>query len=251
MRIPRFLAAAPVAAVVLSAAGCFPQYVVPEQLDRQVDRQLTFSLLRADAERYKGSTVVLGGAVLGAKLIPEGTEIEVLELPLDYADRPSGPAEASEGRFLVVDPNRRDPAVLLNRRITVVGEVLGAGVRTVDEAEYVYPLLSSRFIHTWGSGYGYGYEGSYPSYYPYPYAYPYFPSYPYAYTYPYSFYPYFSLDLYPSWYGPSWYSYPHGYDHEPPASSRRRFDPPPGGGPPPPAQRPPASSPGGGMRRRF
>ena len=242
MRLRRVTATLVITAVSWLAVGCIPQYIVPEPLDRQIDRTVSFSQLQQDADRLKGSSVVLGGAVLSARILPEGTQIEVLQLPLDAFDRPAGAIESSEGRFLLIDPGRRDPAVLHNSRITVVGEVVGTKVQTVDEFEYTFPYLSARFIHVWRSAPDYTYDAPYQYYYPYSYPYYYYP-----YSYPYSYYPYLSLEPYPYWYGPSWnYSSP---AFSTPAPARRRFDPPPGNYPSPP--RPPAPSPGGGMRRRF
>jgi starvation-inducible outer membrane lipoprotein len=241
MRLRRVAVALAFAAVAWSGGGCIPQYIVPEPLDRQIDRKVSFSQLQQDAERHKGSSVVLGGAVLSARILPEGTQIEVLQLTLDAYDRPTGALESSEGRFLLIDPGRRDPAVLHNSRITVVGEVVGTKVQTVDEFEYAFPYLSARFIHVWRSAPDYSYDAPYQYYYPY--------SYPYSYPYPYSYYPYLSLDPYPFWYGPSWYYSPPIVST--PVPERRRFDPPAGNYPSLSPPRPPAPSPGGGLRRRF
>ena len=100
--------------------------------------------------------------------------------PYGSRNCPVGPTEASEGRFLVIDPGSRDPVVLLNRRVTVVGEVLGTRERTVDEAAYRFPLLSARFIHIWAGAPGYGLDEVYPAYPSYyaPYTYGYYPARP-------------------------------------------------------------------------
>jgi outer membrane lipoprotein len=237
----RFAAALAITVAAWSGGGCIPQYVVPEPLESQINRTVGFAELKQDAERHKGASVVLGGAVLNARILQEGTQIEVLQLPLDAADRPDAPFEASEGRFLLIDPGRRDPAVLRDRRITVVGEVVGTKVQTVDEFEYAFPYLSVRFIHVWGSVS----EDTYGLPYPYPY-----PDYsPYYYSYPFSYYPFLSLGLYPFWYGSSWY-YPY-HDLSIPAPSRRRFEAPPLGHVPSAPQQPPPPSTNGGLRRRF
>jgi len=222
--------AAAVAVICLSVAGCFPEYVIPEDLDRQVNRKVSFSQLKQDAEQLKGATVVLGGVVLDAKNVEGGTRIEVLQVPLDAYDLPDGPAEASEGRFLVIDPERRDSVVLLNRRVTVVGTVLGTKTEKVDEFEYTFPYLSARFIRVWATAYEYGPGTPYPSYDPYYNSYyPYFPAYPFLY-----------LDMYPTWYPPP------GYHVVPEERHERQFVPPPTNVPMGPA---PHS--GGGPGRTF
>jgi len=236
----RVLAAA-TGALLLAAAGCIAPYAVPEPLYRQVDHGVSFSQLRQDAGRHKGASVMLGGAVLNAKILPEGTEIEVLQLPLDASDRPTGAYEHSGGRFLVIDPERRDPVVLQRRLITVVGEVVGTKVGKVDEVDYNYPYLSSRFIHVWRAASDSPGGAAYPYYYPAyaPYYYPYGPYYPY----------YFYADPF-SWSASFYYHDYHGHSggpapHRP---SERRFEPPAGGGFPPPTPSPPPPGPGGGGR---
>lgn len=170
-------------ATSLLIGGCMTYYAIPESVDKQVDRSITFADLKRDPEAHKGKVVALGGVVLRAKNLKDGTQIEVLQLPLDRSDRPDYPLEASQGRFLISDPEHHDPAVLKDRRITVVGEVVGKKVDTIDEFEYAFPYLSARLIHIWSERRGY----DYPPYYSYPYPYYYYPD-PYFHRYPYWYY---------------------------------------------------------------
>lgn len=163
-------------AAFLLIGGCMNYYVIPEPLDKQVDRTVTFTDLKRDPEAYKGKTLLLGGVVLRARNLKNGTEIEVLQLPLDRSDQPVYPLETSQGRFLILDPEHHDPAVLKDRKITLAGEVIGKKIETIDEFEYRFPYLSARFIYIWPERPGYAY---YPPYYPYPYYY-----YPDPYWYP-------------------------------------------------------------------
>jgi outer membrane lipoprotein len=159
-----------IGAVLLS--GCAAHYVIPESLDQQVDRTITFVSLQADPEIHKGRILSLGGAILEVKNLKEGTQIEVLHLPLDRYDRPAGGLVGSEGRFLVLHKGYLEKAVLRKgHRITVVGEVVGKKMQMIDEVEYTYPYLEAKFIHIWPEVQEYAY---YPPYaYPYPYYYPY------------------------------------------------------------------------------
>lgn len=161
-------------AAFLLIGGCVNYYVIPEPLDKQVDRTVTFTDLKRDPDAHKGKTLALGGVVLRAKNLKDGTQIEVLQLPLNGSDQPNDPLEVSQGRFLVLDPDHHDPAVLKDRRITLAGEVIGKKIETIDEFEYTFPYLSARFIYIWPERRGYGY---YPPYY---YPYPYYPD-PYGY----------------------------------------------------------------------
>ncbi|MBI3597769.1 MAG: Slp family lipoprotein [Nitrospirae bacterium] len=171
-------------ATSLLIGGCMSYYAIPEPLDKEIDRSVTFTDLKQDPDAHKGKVLALGGVVLRAKNLKEGTQIEVLQLPLDRSDQPDFPLEASQGRFLVLDPEHHDPAVLKNRRITVVGEVIGKKIDTIDEFEYTFPYVSARLIHIWSERRGYEYPPYF--YYPYPYYY-YYPD-PFLYGYPYWYY---------------------------------------------------------------
>ena len=152
-------------------------------MDKEIDRSVTFTDLKRDPEAHKGKTLALGGVVLRAKNLKDGTWIEVLQLPLNGYDQPDYPLEASQGRFLILDPEHHDPAVLQDRRITLVGEVIGKKVETIDEFEYAYPYLSARFIYIWPERRGYANAPPYyyPPYYYYPGPYPYwYPPYGYC-----------------------------------------------------------------------
>ena len=167
-------------------SGCAADYVIPESLDQQVDRTITFVSLQTDPEMHRGSFVSLGGMILEARNLKEGTQIEILHLPLDRYDRPVGGLAGSEGRFLVLRKGYLEKAILRRgHRITVVGQVIGKKVQMIDEVEYTYPYLEVKFIHIWPEVQEYAY---YPAY-PYPYSYPYYDPYPYGYPWPPYWYP--------------------------------------------------------------
>jgi outer membrane lipoprotein len=153
--------------------------VIPDEVYDQVDTSIDFPALKANPEQFRGKVVALGGEVISAKALKDGTQLEVLELPLDPSDRPIFDLAASRGRFIVMHPGLDTAVVQTGRRITVVGEVAGAKTLPLDETEYTYPVINSRFLHLWSprSSRAYG------MYDPYPYGY-----YPYYYPYPYGFY---------------------------------------------------------------
>ncbi len=137
-------------AVFLFLAGCAHRYVIPDSLDQDVDRTISFESLQADPVAHKGRIVPLGGIILTARNLKEGTLIEALHLPLDRYDRPVGPLTGSKGRFLVLHPGYLDTAVLQKgHRITIIGEVTGMETGSIDDLEYAYPYLKARFIHIW------------------------------------------------------------------------------------------------------
>lgn len=130
--------------------GCAASTVVPPQLQEQVDRQLTFSQLKESPESYRGRLVVLGGEVLSAKRLKNGTRIEILQLPLGNSLAPGTDRTASEGRFLAVQRDFLDPATIPpGTPVTVTGEVTGSTVLPLDETEYTYPTLEIKHLKVW------------------------------------------------------------------------------------------------------
>lgn len=170
MRARRFHGILPVLALAAAGclSGCASNSVVPAQLEPQVDRKVSFAQLKDSPDSHHGRLVVLGGEVLSAKRLKEGTQIEVLQLPLGSSDAPERDRTASEGRFIALHPGFLDPATVpAGTRVTVVGEVTGVKTMPLDETEYTYPVLEVKHIKVWPK-----YEMARP-YYPYPYWGPY------------------------------------------------------------------------------
>jgi outer membrane lipoprotein len=159
------------------------EQLVPADLRQQIDRSVTYPELKADPEKYEGRVVMLGGIILSAKRRQDQTEIEALELPLAGGVVPVADRTRSEGRFLAVKKEFLDPATIrVGAPITVIGQVKGTAMRSLDDTTYKYPVLEILKLTDWEGTrvpYGdYGYYGYYPYYAwpsPYPYArYPYY-----------------------------------------------------------------------------
>jgi outer membrane lipoprotein len=172
--------------VLLFVSGCNRKDVIPERLEGKVDRDLQYSDIKQDPHAKKGKLMLAGGKVLSATRVEDGTRIEVLQIPLSEDLMPTGRETESKGRFVVIDrgDNVSDPAIFddEDRRITVVGEVLGATSIQIDEAQQQVPQLALKHVTVWDwdrvkSGYtpyaGYGYPrawgGAYGGYYGSPY----------------------------------------------------------------------------------
>jgi outer membrane lipoprotein len=124
--------------------------VIPDSLESQVDQSVTFPDLAQTPASYTGRTVVVGGQVLRATRTREGTELEVLELPLDKSHRPAMDRMESRGRFIALDRQQRDPAAFpAGLPVTIVGNVTGATTQRVDEAELRYPTMDVQHVHVW------------------------------------------------------------------------------------------------------
>jgi outer membrane lipoprotein len=154
--------------------------------------KVAFSQLAQNPSAYEGQRIILGGEVIHAKLLPDRTEIEVLELPLDSTDEPTRNRAASQGRFLAYQTKDfLDPAILPpGTRVTIVGKGKAALRKQMDEAEYTYPVIESDYLKIWpvrmfDRSYPYGYG----PYYYWPYGDPWYPYY-HGYYGPYPFFPF-------------------------------------------------------------
>lgn len=140
-----------VAIFILLGSGCvWGTDVVPETLQSQVDPSVTFPKMLENPENYQATVVILGGEVLSAKRLQEGTRLELLQLPLDGSNEPVHDRTTSQGRFLAIESSFLDPATLPpNTRITLVGEVMGVTEANLDEMVYRYPTLTIKHLHIW------------------------------------------------------------------------------------------------------
>jgi outer membrane lipoprotein len=133
--------------VFFISAGCAPPF--PKETLDKVNRNVSFQELKKEPEMFKGTSVMLGGMIVGSKNAKEGTLIEILQKPLDTEGRPLQ-TDATEGRFLIQSDTFLDPAVYHEGRlITVVAEVIGRKELPLDDIMYAYPLLSAKDLHLW------------------------------------------------------------------------------------------------------
>ena len=109
-----------------------------------------FDQVKSAPDSFKGQTLVLGGQVLGARRLKDGTRIEVLQLPLNDAQQPTLDLMKSQGRFIAIQREFLDPATLPHGTfITITGEVTGSMTMPLDETDYSYPVIDVKTLHTW------------------------------------------------------------------------------------------------------
>ncbi len=112
---------------ILMGTGCSSSRVIPEPLAPLIDRTVTFREVLAAPESYTGRVLILGGEVLKAKRLKEGTRLEFLQLPLDTHEQPIRDRQQSEGRFLAIQQEFLDSATVTEgMRMTIIGELVGA-----------------------------------------------------------------------------------------------------------------------------
>ena len=132
--------------------ACAP--VISQEILKTVDQAITFEQILKSPDTYKGKTVLLGGTIVKATNLSEGTLIEVIQQPLNTRYMPINP-EASKGRFIILFKEFKDPAIYsAGRLITVVGEIIGSQTRPLGEAHYQYPLISPTEYYLWKSSQG-------------------------------------------------------------------------------------------------
>lgn len=137
------------ALVALSGCSSGPA-VIPPELESQIDTSVSFQQILASPTVYSGRTVLLGGEILSAKRTPNGTQIEILQLPVSEDDPPSERRSESQGRFLAMNREGIDPAVLpVGTRVTLIGKVTGDALQRLDESEYRYPTIEVKHLHVW------------------------------------------------------------------------------------------------------
>jgi outer membrane lipoprotein len=137
--------------LLLVGPGCVSgPDVVPEAFKTQINPSLHFSEILEEPNSHVGAVVVLGGEVLSAKRLTEGTRLEILQLPLDSSEEPAVDRTSSQGRFLAFDVSFLDPATVPPQtRVTLVGKVTGAKNANLDEMDYRYPVLAIQHLHIW------------------------------------------------------------------------------------------------------
>jgi outer membrane lipoprotein len=138
-------------ALLMVGPGCTsgPE-VVPEAFKASIDQSVTFPKILEEPMVHQGAVVLLGGEVLTAKRLKEGTRLEILQLPLDDWEGPVRDLTASEGRFLAFESSFLDPATLPpNTRVTLIGEITGATRANLDEMAYHYPTVTIKHLHVW------------------------------------------------------------------------------------------------------
>ena len=139
--------------VILSliAVGCSSAPAgIPETLEQQIDKNVTFAEVLGSPDSYKGRLILLGGEVLKAKRLKEGTQVELLQLPLNEDQEPTMDLTQSQGRVLVLHQEFLDPATLTpGMLVTFVGEVSGAVTTKMDEVDYRYPAITVKHWHVW------------------------------------------------------------------------------------------------------
>jgi outer membrane lipoprotein len=134
-------------AVALLLQGC--TYAISPEMSARVDKTISFEMIQADPDTFKGKVVLLGGTIAQTVNSRQGTVIEVVQKPLDYWGKPKR-TDRTGGRFLLLSPGYLDVMIFApGREITVAAEVAGTRSKALDEMEYSYPVVIARELKLW------------------------------------------------------------------------------------------------------
>ncbi|MDA8431490.1 MAG: Slp family lipoprotein [Nitrospiraceae bacterium] len=110
---------------------------------------VSFTQIAAAPDQYLGKTFVLGGTIVDTLSAREGSEMEVVQNPVDRYGSIIDP-DISEGRFLIETSRQLDPMIYKKgRRVTFAGKLTGSKKRTRGEIEYRYPVFQAEQIYLW------------------------------------------------------------------------------------------------------
>ena len=145
----------------LLALSC--AHVISKEHRDEAVKDLRFDQLTDNTEAYFNKMFIFGGIIAETKLTGKGTEIEVVQSPLDKFGNIID-EDVSEGRFIITTTKYLDPLIYRKGRdITVAGVLSGSKKGLIGEIEYTYPVFEARELYLFKE------EECFP--YPYPYWY--------------------------------------------------------------------------------
>lgn len=157
--------------VLVALASC--AHVLSKEYVMSATTGVSFRQILDNTDAFKGKSFILGGTIIDTKNTKEGSEIEVLQNPIDKYGYITDP-DITEGRYFIVTPNHLDPIIYKKgRSITFAGKLVGSRKEAVGEMEFHYPVFEAEQIYLWKEYKAYPYPYPYydPFYYPYPYYY--------------------------------------------------------------------------------
>jgi outer membrane lipoprotein len=158
-------------AIIFVMSAC--SYPISKGLRKEAEKGPQFTSVLKAPDMHTGSVVIWGGIIIETINHKAGTEVVVLETPLDYEGEPED-SEYSQGRFIARTSGYLDPEMYKRgRKVTVAGEIVSPEKRKIGEMTYTYPVVSIKEIHLWEvqkvyyPPYYYGWYGPYYGYGPY------------------------------------------------------------------------------------
>ncbi|VAX31048.1 hypothetical protein MNBD_NITROSPIRAE01-2071 [hydrothermal vent metagenome] len=123
---------------------------IPKNMRDEVSPNTGFERVIRDPAEFVGKTVLWGGEIIETKNHEDYSLIEMIQKPLGFKERPLA-GDESEGRFLVEYRGQfLDPAIYkIGREVTIVGEIIRAEKKKLDEMHYRYPYVLASYVYLW------------------------------------------------------------------------------------------------------
>ena len=147
----------------LSVLSCV--HVISRESRSTAVKDLPFSRLIGNTSAYLDKMFIFGGLIAETKITDQGTEIEVVQSPLDgfgsIIDE-----DVSEGRFILRTAGNLDPMIYRQGRYIVMAGILtGSRKKMFSDIEYNYPVFEAKEIYLWKEEEYYLYPDMYPYWY--------------------------------------------------------------------------------------
>jgi outer membrane lipoprotein len=161
-------------------------HAISEQYRQTAKQGVTFSQIFKDPTTYMNGIFIFGGTIVETTNTKKGSEIEVIQNPVDRYGEITD-KDLSEGRLILVSSRRLDPLIYKGgRTLTFAGKLIDTREKPLAGVEYRYPVFEAEELHLWKPEtryympYPWGYDPFYYPYNPYwygpfyrPYFYPY------------------------------------------------------------------------------
>lgn len=121
--------------------GC--GHPISKRLRQGLDPSLTFEKIFETPEEYIGKRVMLGGAVVETRVLPDGTEIEVVQKEIGFSGYPES-GNKTGGRFIFFHKDFLEPEIYSKGRgITGIGKIRGTRTGKVGQRPYEFPVVEA------------------------------------------------------------------------------------------------------------
>lgn len=126
--------------------GC--AYPISKDLRQEAPKDLTFFTVIQNPDAYVGDIVIWGGLIIKTFNRPEGTEVLLLENPLESNEFPD--TRTTYGQFIAKSSTFLDPVIYQRgRMVTVAGEIIGKRVQALGVMKYIYPVIRIKQLYLW------------------------------------------------------------------------------------------------------
>lgn len=134
------------------AASCAKPPALKQEYLSTGETNVPFRSILQSPNSFKGKLYILGGIIVEATHVPEGSLIGAVYIPADSKGRVET-SKGADGKFLALLPRAKgtlDPGIYREgRTVIIAGEFSGLQHGTIEEQPYLLPVFVIRDIHPW------------------------------------------------------------------------------------------------------